>query len=125
MLRRLMIKKTRNLLLLGLGISIGLSLGVARGVLADKGEALGKDLPWQDARLLAEVLERVPLDRETKAVLLGQPSLLRPVYQLLLAHESGEWGAASQLSTSLNLDPEQVAGFYWRAQEWAREVSGA
>jgi len=74
---------------------------------------------------MAEVLERVPLDRETKAVLLGQPSLLRPVYQLLLAHESGEWEAASQLSTSLNLDPEQVAGFYWRAQEWAREVSEA
>jgi len=73
---------------------------------------------------MAEVLERVPLDRETKAVLLGQPSLLRPVYQLLLAHESGEWEAASQLCASLHLDPEHVAGFYWRAQEWAREVSG-
>jgi len=72
---------------------------------------------------MAEVLERVPLDRETKAVLLGQPSLLRPVYQLVLAHESGEWEAASQLGKSLQLDPEQVASFYWRAQEWARDVS--
>jgi hypothetical protein len=33
------------------------------------------------------------------------------VYQLVLAHESGEWEAASQLSESLNLDPEQVAAF--------------
>jgi carboxyl-terminal processing protease len=64
MLRRLMIKKTRHVLLFTLGISIGLSLGLARGVLADKSEpgkpdALGQDMPWQDARLLAEVLERV------------------------------------------------------------------
>ncbi len=42
---------------------------------------------------------------------MGQPSLLRPVYQLVLAHESGEWEAPSQLSESLNLDPEQVAAF--------------
>ena len=72
---------------------------------------------------MVEVLERVPLDHETKAVLLGQSSLLRPVYQLVLAHESGEWQAASQLSKSLQLDPEQVASLYWQAQQWAREVS--
>ena len=59
MLRRLMVKKTGKVLLLGLGMAIGLSLGLARGVLADKVEALAKDLPWQDAKLLAEVLERV------------------------------------------------------------------
>jgi c-di-GMP-related signal transduction protein len=72
---------------------------------------------------LEEVLERVPLDHETKAVLLGQPSLLRPVYQLMLAHESGEWESAAQLSESLLLDPEEVSSYYWRAQQWAREVS--
>ncbi|MGO9038703.1 MAG: S41 family peptidase [Steroidobacteraceae bacterium] len=54
-----MVKKTGKVLLLGLGMAIGLSLGLARGVLADKVEALAKDLPWQDAKLLAEVLERV------------------------------------------------------------------
>jgi EAL and modified HD-GYP domain-containing signal transduction protein len=72
---------------------------------------------------MADVLERVPLDRETKAVLLGQPSILRPVYQLMLAHESGEWEAAAHLSQNLHLDAEEVAGFYWQAQQWAREVS--
>ena len=72
---------------------------------------------------MTEVLERIPLDGETKAVLLGQPSLLRPVYQLMLAHESGEWDAAGELSQSLHLDSEEVAGYYWRAQQWAREVS--
>jgi len=73
---------------------------------------------------MSAVLEKVPLDKETKAVLLGQPSVLRPVYQLMLAHESGEWQAAAQLAASLHLGPEDVAGLYWQAQQWAREVSG-
>lgn len=74
---------------------------------------------------MADVLERVPLDHETKAALLGNPSLLRQVFQLMLAYESGEWEAAEQLSTSLHLQSEEVAGYYWRAQQWAREVSSA
>jgi c-di-GMP-related signal transduction protein len=72
---------------------------------------------------MPEVLARIPLDHETKAVLLGQPSLLRPVYQLMLAHESGEWEAAAELSETLHLDPEEVASYYWRSQQWAHEVS--
>jgi c-di-GMP-related signal transduction protein len=72
---------------------------------------------------MADVLDHVPLDHETKLVLLGKPSGLRPIYQLMLAHESGEWEAAEQLSAKLQLDSEEVAGFYWRAQQWAREVS--
>ena len=62
MLRVLMIKKSTNALLLAAGIAIGLSLGLAHGVLADKPAALGADLPWQDARMLAAVLERVKHD---------------------------------------------------------------
>jgi carboxyl-terminal processing protease len=51
--------KMRAFALLAAGIAIGLSLGLARGVLADKPALPGEELPWQDARLLAEVLERV------------------------------------------------------------------
>jgi c-di-GMP-related signal transduction protein len=72
---------------------------------------------------MAEVLEKIALDHATKAVLLGQPSELRPVFQLMLAHESTEWEAAGELSASLHLDSEQVATDYWQAQQWAREVS--
>jgi carboxyl-terminal processing protease len=61
MLRVLMIKKPGNFLLLAVGIAIGLSLGLAHGVMADK-PSLGADLPWADARMLAEVLERVKHD---------------------------------------------------------------
>lgn len=72
---------------------------------------------------MAEVLEKIPLDNPTKAVLLGQPSVLRPVFQLMLAHENGEWQAAAELSASLQVDTNEVAGFYWQAQQWARAVS--
>ena len=51
--------KTRRVALLAAGLVIGLGLGLARGVLADKPTTPGQDVPWQDARLLAEVLERV------------------------------------------------------------------
>ncbi|MGC1450359.1 MAG: hypothetical protein WA830_10005 [Candidatus Sulfotelmatobacter sp.] len=67
---------------------------------------------------LVEVLDKIPLDHATKAALLGQPSRLRPAYQLMLAHESGEWKAAAELSSSLHLDSEDVAELYWQAQQW-------
>src|SRR5580693_8211114 len=62
MLRPLMMTKSRNVMLLGMGLVIGLSLGIASGVFADKPAALKSDLPWQDARMLADVLERVKHD---------------------------------------------------------------
>jgi c-di-GMP-related signal transduction protein len=54
---------------------------------------------------MAEVLEKIPLDHATKAVLLGKPSELGPVFQLMLAHERGEWTAAEDLCRSLRLEP--------------------
>jgi c-di-GMP-related signal transduction protein len=69
------------------------------------------------------VLDKIPLDGATKAVLMGQPSLLRPAFQLMLAQECGEWEAAASLSKSLQLDTEEVAACYWQAQQWAREIS--
>jgi len=72
---------------------------------------------------MEEVLERIPLDGATKAVLLGQPSMLRPVFQLMLAHESGEWEAAREVGAGMHLNPEEVGLLYWQAQQWAREVS--
>jgi c-di-GMP-related signal transduction protein len=73
-----------------------------------------------------EVLKKIPLDYPTKDVLLGQPSPLRPVFQLILAHESGEWEAARSLAEGASLDPDTAGGYYWQAQQWAREVtSGA
>ena len=72
---------------------------------------------------MASILEKIPLDHATKAVLLGQPSDLRPVFQLMLAHESGDWDASAELTAKLHLDADQVAEDYWKAEQWAHEIS--
>src|SRR6202142_2586322 len=126
MLRRLMIKKTYKLLLLAFGISIGLSLGLAPGAPADKPEpakpdALGQDMPWQDARLLAEVLERVereyvaPLDDHQllQAAIRGMVSSLDPYSAYLDGEEyddikisaSGEY---SGVGIEISIEDDQV-----------------
>lgn len=72
---------------------------------------------------MASVLEKIALDQETKAVLLGRPSALSSIFQLMLAHESGDWESAAALCECLHLNPEAVAQDYWEAQRWARELS--
>lgn len=73
---------------------------------------------------MARVLESVPVDQETRAILLGGPSRLRTFYQLMLAQESGEWQASSELAQQLKLNDAEVAEKYWEAVQWAQEVSG-
>jgi len=95
MLRLLMVSKTRNILLLAAGVALGLSFGLARGVLADKPAALGAELPWQDARMLSEVLERVkreyvnPVDDHQllQAAIRGMVSSLDPYSAFLDSEE--------------------------------------
>src|SRR5271168_5482273 len=97
MLRHLMIKKPGIFLWLAVGVVIGLSLGLAHGVMADK-PGLGADLPWQDARLLAEVLERVkhdyvnPVDDHQllQAAIRGMVSSLDPYSAYLEGEEYDE-----------------------------------
>jgi EAL and modified HD-GYP domain-containing signal transduction protein len=72
---------------------------------------------------MSQVLDNVPIDQESKAVLLGGASRLRPFYQLMLAQESGEWKTASELAAQLHLAESEVAECYWQAMQWARQVS--
>lgn len=77
------------------------------------------ELPMQ------EILTKLPLDQETKAVLRGGASRLRPLYQLMLARESGEWQSSAELSRLLHLSESEVAEAYWQAVQWAKQVGGA
>ena len=72
---------------------------------------------------MSEVLDSVPIDQETKEVLLGRDSRLRPLYQLMLAQESGDWQHSAELARSLDLAESDVAEIYWQAMQWARQVS--
>jgi carboxyl-terminal processing protease len=90
--------KSRNVLLLVLGLGLGVSLGLAGGVLADKPAPPRTDLPWQDARTLADVLERVkheyvnPVDDHQllQAAIRGMVSSLDPYSAYLDGEEYDE-----------------------------------
>ena len=115
-----MIKKSRNVLFLTLGLLIGLSLGLARGVLADK-PVLGADMPWQDAHMLAAVLERVkhdyvnPVDDHQllQAAIRGMVASLDPYSAYLDGDEYDEVkisssGRYSGVGIELSIEDEQV-----------------
>ncbi len=116
-----MIKKSGNPLLLALGIAIGLSFGLAHGVLADKPAALGADVPWQDARMLAAVLERVkhdyvnPVDDHQllQAAIRGMVASLDPYSAYLEGDEYDEVKISSSgryfgVGIDLSIEDEQV-----------------
>ncbi len=69
------------------------------------------------------LMEQLPVEREIKAALLGQNSTLRPLYQLMLAQESGEWAQSSELARQLNLSDDEAAGQWWLATQWAQQVT--
>jgi c-di-GMP-related signal transduction protein len=72
---------------------------------------------------MTDLLANVPVDQETKTILLTGTGRLRPLYQLMLARESGEWQGAQHLAEELHLSESEVAEAYWHAMEWARAVS--
>ena len=71
---------------------------------------------------MRQVLDNVPVDQQTKALLLGGASDLRPFYQLMLARESGDWKGVSELAKQLHLSENGLAEHFWQAMRWAREV---
>src|SRR6202041_3744155 len=115
--------KSGNALLLAVGIAIGLALGLGHGFLADKPAAPGADLPWQDARMLAAVLERVkhdyvnPVDDHQllQAAIRGMVASLDPYSAYLDGDEYDEVkisssGQYSGVGIEVSMEDEGVVG---------------
>lgn len=113
--------KSRNFLLIALGVAIGLAFGAARGVLAEKPAAHQSDLPWADARMLAEVLQRVKQNyvvrvddhRLLQAAIRGMVWSLDPYSEYLDRDEYDEIkisssGEYSGVGLELSMDDDQV-----------------
>jgi len=71
------------------------------------------------------VLEGISLDRETRGVLLGQKSVLTPVYQLMLSQETADWPKRSALCAQLRLPEGYVTETHWQAMQWARQMTAS
>lgn len=72
---------------------------------------------------MERVLEPLAVDHETRAVLLGSVSGLRPLYELMLARECGDWKTASERSREMALSESDVAQAFWQAIQWARQIN--
>ena len=116
-----MSQQTRKVAWIGLGLTLGLALGLARGVMADKPAALGQEMPWADARMLAEVLDRVEHDyvnsvddhQLLQAAIRGMVSSLDPYSAYLDGAEYDELkisssGQYSGVGIEVSMEGEQV-----------------
>jgi EAL and modified HD-GYP domain-containing signal transduction protein len=74
---------------------------------------------------MATLLAGLPIDREIKAALLGAPSQLRPLYDLVLAHENADWVKCSEIANRFHIPEQKIAEAYLESVRWAREVVGS
>ena len=116
---RPMTTKSRPALLLS--VVFAMSLSPASAVLAEKPAAQGTDLPWQDARILADVLERVKHDYVTpvddhqllQAAISGMVSSLDPYSAYLDGEQYDEVkilssGQYSGVGIEVSMEDEEV-----------------
>jgi EAL and modified HD-GYP domain-containing signal transduction protein len=73
---------------------------------------------------MPRVLEGLPLSQDFRLTLLGGETQLRPVYQLMLAQEAGDWAALSALAEQFHLNETSLAKDYWQAMQWAQQLTG-
>ena len=71
---------------------------------------------------MKEVLEGLPLEENSKTVLLENKGPLAPVYDLMLAMEAGIWPKIEALSSQLGIDQDFIAKSYWDAMDWAQSI---
>jgi EAL and modified HD-GYP domain-containing signal transduction protein len=69
-------------------------------------------------RPLAAVLQTLPVADDVREALLGNDSPLRPVYDLAIAYEQGDWSEVSCRAPKLGLEPRRVADMYVSAVGW-------
>ncbi len=71
------------------------------------------DMPMMD------IMDELPILDEIKAALLGDPGEFRPVYDLILAYEKGDWDRFEQCAADLDLDQAIVPRVLKGAMRWA------
>ncbi|MCP3905595.1 MAG: HDOD domain-containing protein [Planctomycetes bacterium] len=73
---------------------------------------------------LAEVLDGMPVSDEVRAALLGGSSRLRPVFDLALAMERGDWEAMASTADGIGVAEMDVLEAYRTSIVWANGVLG-
>ncbi|HEY5960654.1 MAG TPA: hypothetical protein VIV60_29070, partial [Polyangiaceae bacterium] len=72
---------------------------------------------------LEEAVRDAGVPARVKSALLGVPSPLRDVLELVSAYERGEWESVTALLDSLHVDLRAVAQVFVDSVDWARRAS--
>jgi c-di-GMP-related signal transduction protein len=72
---------------------------------------------------MAEVVDKIAIDQDTRCVLLGKGGKLQPMYEMMLAQEAGNWVKAQTFATQLRVGESELGEMWWQSMHWARQVS--
>jgi c-di-GMP-related signal transduction protein len=70
---------------------------------------------------LEEILENLPLERDLKGALLGEPGPLRNIYDLAVTYLAGEWGSIPDQAQRLGISEMVLPDLYESALSWSSE----
>lgn len=74
-------------------------------------------------RPMEEVLNELPIAADIKDALLGVKNPLRPLLDLIIKYEQGNWEAVASLTEALKLENSKVLPNYLTAIKWANDFS--
>ncbi len=74
-------------------------------------------------RPMKEILDEISISDYVKEALIDGGTPAANVLQLVIAYEHGEWGKVTEMIDLLGLDEARVPELYYKAIEWADEVS--
>ena len=74
---------------------------------------------------MSRVLDELPLSRDTRLALQGDPSPLRPVLEFVERYERGDWMSCSDLANRHGFVQEKVLERYREATVWAMQAFAA
>jgi len=72
-------------------------------------------------RPLPEILGSLPVAKDVRDALLGNPNPLRDVYEYGLAYERGDWNTVAEQASVLGLNEQNIPELYRQAIEWCGE----
>lgn len=73
-------------------------------------------------RPMIEILEKLPLAKDTKDALSGKGGGFEDIYYLMLAYEKGEWDKISEYAKKLEIDLTKLHDYYIESLEWTNQL---
>jgi len=74
------------------------------------------------SRPLDEILQEITIEKDIRAALTGEPSMMKSILDLIVAIEKADWDQVSTLTKELKTTEEPLGQAYMDAVKWAQEI---